>query len=130
MILDIDAYPRWVRGYRRATVTKRDSEQRPAEAGFSVGGFGLTASYTLAYSYDDDPLTVRFEQVDGDLTRSISGRYELHPDGDSTELLYAAEVELAVPTFGHLRRAAERIVIDSALRSLEGEVHRRAAVGP
>lgn len=126
VILDMEAYPAWVTGYREVTVDERDGDGRPTVVSYSVGGFGMSASYTLAYSYGDDPVTVSFEQVEGDLTRSISGRYELTPAGGGTRTSYAAAVEPAISVPGLLRRRVEAIIMDSALKALAGEVRRRA----
>lgn len=125
VILDIEAYPGWVAGYRTARVEESDPAGRPTLAVYDVGGFGMSATYRLAYSYAEDPTTVAFEQVDGDLTRSITGRYELHPAGTATRVVYSAAVDAAVPVPRLLRSAVERIIMETALRGLAGEVDRR-----
>ena len=127
VILDVESYPRWVRGYRFAEVTTLDEHERPTVVAFEVGGFGMTARYSLEYTYSADPLTVSFRQMDGSLTRAIEGRYLLEPVKDeSTRVRYSASVELAMPIPRLMRGTAERIVMDAALRSLRGEVLRRS----
>ena len=127
VILDIPSYPRWVSGYRSAVVEETDADGRPTLAAYAVGGLGMSARYRLAYSYGEDPTTVAFSQVDGDLTRVITGRYELLPAGRATRVVYAAEVEAAIPVPRLVRTAAERIIMDTALRGFAGEVRRRRA---
>jgi ribosome-associated toxin RatA of RatAB toxin-antitoxin module len=122
VILDVEAYPRWVKGYRAVRVTERDGEGRPAVVRFTVGGFGMTASYTLAYEHSE--LVVAFAQTEGDLTRAIDGRYELTPRAGATSVRFTAAVEPALRAPGPLRRAVEKVIMDSALRGLRGEVER------
>lgn len=128
VILDVAAYPDWVRGYRAAAVEAVDERGRPEIAAYEVGGFGMRARFRLSYDYGDDPVHVAFAQVDGDLTRTVEGRYELAPVGSSTRVTYTASVEMAVPVPRVARSAAERIVMDAALRSLRFEVMRRRAM--
>jgi hypothetical protein len=48
----------------------------------------------------------------------------LVPSGASTSVTYSLSVELAIPMIGMLRRKAEKIIIDQALRELKRRVER------
>lgn len=128
VIIDVAAYPAWVRGYRSARIEATDDRGRPQRAAYEVGGFGMRARFRLSYAYGDDPVSVAFRQIDGDLTRTVEGRYELSPVRGGTRVTYTASVELAMPVPRAARAAAERIVMDAALRSLRAEVIRRRAI--
>lgn len=131
VINDIPAFPSWVTGYKTATVEEADGHGRPVIATYEVGGFGMTARYRLRYWYEEEPVvTVAFTQVDGTHTKAVDGRYELEPhDEGSTLVRYTAAVEIGVSVPGFAKRAAEKVVMEAALRSLRGEVLRRSRTG-
>jgi hypothetical protein len=55
----------------------------------------------------------------GHMIQSQSGSYLLVPDGDQTDVTYSLTIELAIPMLGALRRKAERVVMDTALKELK-----------
>jgi len=46
----------------------------------------------------------------------------LAPAGDATTVTYTLSVELNIPMIGMLRRKAEKIIIDTALKELKRRV--------
>jgi hypothetical protein len=56
------------------------------------------------------------------MTRKLDGSYQLAPRGDATEVTYRLAVELSIPMIGMLRRRAEKVIIDSALKGLKERV--------
>jgi hypothetical protein len=81
-------------------------------------------AYTLAYEWAPDGMSVRWHLVKGQIQRAQHGSYVLAPaDGQgSTVVTYTLSVELNIPMIGMLRRKAEKIIIDTALRELKRRV--------
>jgi hypothetical protein len=52
----------------------------------------------------------------------MDGSYELRSDGSTTDVTYRLTVEVAIPMIGMLRRKAEKVVIDTALKGLKKRV--------
>jgi hypothetical protein len=50
------------------------------------------------------------------------GTYSLRPQGDSTEVTYSLTIDLAIPMLGMLKRKAERVIMDTALKELKKRV--------
>ena len=71
-------------------------------------------------------VAVSWTLVQGKMLKKLDGTYRLTPtdagqDGP-TEVTYQLEAELNVPMIGMLRRKAEKVIIDSALKGLKKRV--------
>jgi hypothetical protein len=78
--------------------------------------------YQLVYDWDGDR-RVDWELVQGQMMRAQRGSYVLEPlDESRTEVTYSLSVDLAIPMLGLLKRKAERVVMDTALRELKKRV--------
>lgn len=115
---DFDAYPSWARDLKGVTVESRDTEGRGHEVTFRAAAMGRSTSYTLRYEYGEDPLTIGWELVRGDIMRRLDGSYVLEPVGDRTRVTYHLSVDLIVPLPGFVKRRAESKIIHTALREL------------
>jgi hypothetical protein len=56
------------------------------------------------------------------MQKAQDGSYTLRPQGDSTEVTYRLSVQLAIPMIGLLRRKAEKVIMDTALKELKRRV--------
>ena len=56
------------------------------------------------------------------MQKSQRGRYVLEPGGGGTKVTYTRSVELGIPMIGMLRRKAEKVVMDTALKELKRRV--------
>jgi hypothetical protein len=60
------------------------------------------------------------------MLKKLNGTYRLEPkgagDGGPTEVTYQLEAELSMPMIGMLRRKAEKVIIDAALKGLKKRV--------
>ena len=56
------------------------------------------------------------------MLKAMEGAYILDPRGDSTEVTYQLQVDLAIPMIGMLKRKGERVIIDTALKGLKRRV--------
>jgi ribosome-associated toxin RatA of RatAB toxin-antitoxin module len=120
VIVDFEDYPAWVQGMKKVQVVQRDADGRAEQVHFDLDA-GVKDAYTLAYDYVD-PHTLRWNLVDGKLLRSMDGAYELAPSGSGTQVTYRLAVDLAIPMIGMLRRKAEKVIIDTALKGLKKRV--------
>lgn len=120
VIVDFEDYPAWVQGMKKVEVVRRDADGRAEHVHFDLDA-GIKDNYTLGYDYVD-PHTLRWHLVDGKLLRSMDGAYELVASGGSTQVTYRLAVDLAIPMIGMLRRKAEKVIIDTALKGLKKRV--------
>ncbi len=60
--------------------------------------------------------------VKGQMQRAQDGSYALAPVPSGTTVTYALSVDLSIPMIGMLRRKAEKVIIDTALKGLKRRV--------
>lgn len=124
VIADLEAYPEWTASVKQVDIlTVYDDEtERPAEARFVLDAGAIKDTYTLSYEWDDDS-EVRWTLVEGGLLKAMDGSYRLSPVGEhSTEVTYQLSVEIAIPLLGLMKRKAEKVIIDTALKELKKRV--------
>jgi hypothetical protein len=64
------------------------------------------------------------------MLKAMDGAYELRGRGDgTTEVTYRLAVDVAIPMIGMLKRKAEKVIIDSALKGLKQRVESLASRG-
>ena len=127
VVTDVERYPEWVADVKEVSVLDRDEEGRARLVSFRAGAFGRSARYVLAYDYTNAPAEISWTQRDGDITRSLDGRYRFMPTGESsTEVLYELAVDLRVPVPGFVRRRAEGHILHAAVRDLKTRVESAA----
>lgn len=121
VIADLEAYPEWAQAVRGTEILERDGRGRAQQVRFTLDAGPVKDTYVLAYDWADDGLSVRWHLVEGQMQKSQNGRYLLEPldDGARTEVTYTLAVELALPMIGLLRRKAERMIMDTALKELK-----------
>jgi carbon monoxide dehydrogenase subunit G len=120
VIVDFEDYPAWVQGMKKVEVVQRSADGRAEQVHFELDA-GVKDAYTLAYDYAG-PHTLHWHLVDGKLMRSMDGTYELAGSGSGTHVTYRLAVDLAIPMIGMLRRKAEKVIIDTALKGLKKRV--------
>ncbi len=120
---DFDAYPSWARDLKGVSVDATDGDGRAREVTFRAAAMGRSTSYTLRYDYAEDPTTISWELVRGDIMRRLDGSYVLEPvAADRTKVTYHLAVELVVPLPGFVKRRAESKIVHAALRELRAHV--------
>lgn len=125
VLLDFEAYPRWARDLKGVQVESRDEQGRGREVTFRAAAMGRSTSYTLRYSYDEQPTRMSWELVRGDIARRIDGSYTLDPvpgDPSRTQVTYDLTVDLIVPLPGFVKRRAELKIVHAALRELRAHL--------
>lgn len=122
VIADFESYPRWAQGVKRADVLAEADTGRASRVFFELDASPIKDEYTLEYEWDDDR-AVHWWLVQGKMLRGMDGAYELVGRGDgTTEVTYRLVVDISVPMIGMLKRKAEKVIIEAALRGLKKRV--------
>lgn len=120
VIADFDSYPEWA-GVKTATVLASAADGRAERVTMSIDAGVIQDEYTLAYEWDGDS-GVSWTLVAGKLQKSQVGSYALAPAGDGTAVTYRLAVDITLPMIGLLKRKAERVIMDTALKGLKKRV--------
>ena len=121
VIADFESYPEWAQGMKRVEVVDAGEDGRAREVHFELEAAPIKDSYTLAYDWHGDS-AVRWNLVQGKMLKAMQGAYELRPSGSGTDVTYRLAVDLSIPMIGMLRRKAEKVIIDTALKGLKKRV--------
>ena len=120
-IADFAAYPEWAQGVHTAEVRETLPDGRAKEVYFEIEATPIKDSYTLGYDWNGDE-SVTWTLVSGKMMKRLDGAYVLRPSGGGTEVTYRLAVELGIPMIGMLKRKAEKVIIDTALKGLKKRV--------
>ncbi len=119
VVTDIQRYPEWISDIKEVRILSTDSEGRPDEVTFRAAAFGRSTNYTLKYDYSELPSKLRWVQTSGDHTNKLDGSYTFDETDSTTRITYELEAELKIPIPGFIKRRAETLIINSALRDLK-----------
>jgi hypothetical protein len=122
VIADFGAYPEWTNAVKQTEVLSKGTDGKAAQVRFTLDAGPIKDDYTLAYQWAGDGLRVSWTLVKGQMQRAQNGSYTLVAVGDHTEVTYMLSVQLAIPLLGLLRRKAEKVVMDTALKELKRRV--------
>lgn len=123
VIADLEKYPDWSDGITSVTVLSVDQASgRPLEAEFKLETGPIKDTYTLRYQWSGDD-AVSWTLVNGDMLKAMDGSYQLSAaDAGSTRVEYRLAVDVKIPMIGMLKRKAERVIVDTALKGLKKRV--------
>lgn len=123
VITDITKYPEWASSIKRVEVIESDAEGRPSKAKLTVDAGPMRDTVTLEYDWSMTPGQLSWTLLDAELLTAMDGTYTItEVDGDSTDVTYRLEVDLAMPMLSMLKRKAEQSVVDAALKELKKRV--------
>lgn len=122
VIADFPAYPDWAKAITAAEVLESDDAGRARQVRLTVDAGPVKDTYTLAYDWAEDGLSVRWSLLKGQMQKAQDGCYSLSPKGNATEVTYTLSVQLMIPMIGLLRRKAEKVILDTALKELKRRV--------
>jgi hypothetical protein len=77
--------------------------------------------YVLDYTWDDDR-RVAWTLVTGQMQKRQDGSYTLAETGGRTEVTYSITIDLSIPMLGMIKRKAEKVILDTALKELKKRV--------
>ncbi|MGR7028036.1 SRPBCC family protein [Geodermatophilus sp. URMC 62] len=121
VIADFPAYPQWVQAAKTVEVLETGPEGRARRVRFVIDATVLSDDYVLDYTWDDDR-QVSWTLVSSRLMKRQDGSYTLREAGGGTEVTYRLTVDMAIPMIGLLKRRAEKVVLDTALKELKKRV--------
>jgi len=121
VIADFDAYPTWAASVTSAQVLEVGADGRARRVSFTLDAGILKDAYELEYVWTGDE-KVEWTLVKGQMQRAQWGSYVLRAMGAETDVTYSLTVDLAIPMLGLLKRKAEKIVMDTALKELKKRV--------
>ena len=122
VIADFDAYPEWVQGVKVADVVDPGDGVRPKQVYFELDTSPIRDQYTLGYEWYGDE-SVTWTLVEGKMLKAMDGTYQLDGrEAGLTEVTYRLAVDIAIPMIGMLKRKAEKVIIDNALKGLKRRV--------
>ncbi|MDF5758471.1 SRPBCC family protein [Spongiactinospora sp. TRM90649] len=121
VIADFASYPAWAQ-VKSAEVLSTGADGRADRVRFALDVGVISDSYVLSYTWhDDDGVDWRIAEQGG-MVSGLTGSYRLAPAGGATEVTYELAVELKVPMIGMIRRKAEKVIVDTALKGLRKRV--------
>ncbi|MET0766173.1 MAG: SRPBCC family protein [Aeromicrobium sp.] len=123
VIADFSSYPVWATGVKTADVVTTTADGRAEQVHFVLDATPIRDEYDLGYVWDGDRTVSWSLAVAGSMLTSMDGAYVLDPvDGDRTRVTYQLAVDVSVPLLGMLKRKAEKVIIDTALKGLKKQV--------
>ena len=121
VIADFAAYPEWADSMRETEVLSTDEAGRPNKVRFKVDAGAISDEYTLAYVWSRNEVT--WTLVEAKMVKGMDGAYVLRDLGaEGTEVTYRLAVDVAIPMIGMLKRKAEKVIIETALKGLKKRV--------
>ena len=121
VIADLPAYPQWSDGITEVVVLS-ESGGRPKTARFELASGPIKDTYELSYDWSGDS-RVSWQLTRGDMLRAMDGSYELTEQSpNQTVVRYRLVVDVKVPMIGMIKRKAEKVIVDTALRGLKARV--------
>ena len=122
VIADFESYPVWAQGVKKAEPVEAGTDGRPDQVYFELDASPIKDAYTLAYDWSGDE-SVAWSLVEGKMLKAMDGAYLLEDRGDGgTEVTYRLKVDISIPMIGMLKRKAEKVIIDTALKGLKKRV--------
>jgi carbon monoxide dehydrogenase subunit G len=126
VIADFESYPEWATGVKKCTVVREGDAGRAEQVRFVLDASPIRDEYVLAYVWSGDE-QVTWTLAEGHMVKAMDGAYVLTDLGDgSTRVTYRLAVDVAIPLIGMLKRKAEKVIIDTALKGLKKRVESRA----
>jgi polyketide cyclase/dehydrase/lipid transport protein len=123
VIADFPAYPEWTGSIKKAEVVETGDDGRAKQVHFVLDAGVIRDDYVLGYTWNGDD-DVSWQLVRGGVLKGMDGTYTLRDTGGATEVTYRLSVDLSLPMIGLIRRKAEKVIIDTALKELKKRVER------
>jgi hypothetical protein len=119
IIADFAAYPDWATGVKSAEVVEPGTDGFARQVRFSLDAGLIKDSYVLAYDWDGDAGVHWRLAEPGSMVTQMSGSYLLADDAAGTKVSYELAVGTRLPLPGMVKRRAEKMIIDTALKGLK-----------
>ena len=121
VIADFPAYPQWVAAAKQVEVLESGPDGRARRVHFVLDAGAIKDDYVLEYTWDGDR-RVTWTLVEGHMQKRQDGSYTLVETGGRTEVTYSITIDLSIPMLGMIKRKAEKVILDTALKELKKRV--------
>ena len=121
VIADFPSYPEWVAAAKSVEVVESGADGRAQRVRFVLDAGAVKDDYVLDYTWDGDS-AVSWTLVSSQLMRRQDGSYTLTGTGGGTEVTYAITIDTKMPLLGMMKRKAEKVILDTALKELKKRV--------
>jgi ribosome-associated toxin RatA of RatAB toxin-antitoxin module len=121
VIADFPAYPQWVAAAKEVEVLEAGPDGRARRVHFVLDAGAVKDDYVLDYTWDGDR-RVTWTLVSGQMQKRQDGSYTLVETGGRTEVTYSITIDLSIPMLGMIKRKAEKVILDTALKELKKRV--------
>lgn len=124
-IADLEAYPEWTGAIKEVEILAEEGDGWPDRVRMTMDAGVIKDTYTLDYDWDiaeDGSGTVSWTLVEASVLKAMDGTYTLTAVDDGTQVDYSLLVDLKIPVLGMLKRKAEKVIIDTALKDLKKRV--------
>jgi uncharacterized membrane protein len=121
VIADFPAYPEWVAAAKKVEVIEDGPDGRARQVHFVLDAGAVKDDYVLEYTWDGDR-KVSWNLVKGQMQKRQEGSYTLEESDGRTEVTYRITIDLSIPMLGMIKRKAEKVILDTALKELKKRV--------
>ncbi len=122
VIADFPSYPEWVAAAKQVDVLETGPEGRARRVHFVLDAGAVKDDYVLEYTWDGDR-RVSWHLVQGQMQKRQEGSYTLAETAPgTTDVTYAIAIDLSIPMLGMIKRKAEKVILDTALKELKKRV--------
>jgi ribosome-associated toxin RatA of RatAB toxin-antitoxin module len=125
VIADFESYPEWASEVKRVSVLSEEGDGWADQVQFTLDAGAIKDTYVLDYEWDvveDGTGVVSWSLVSAQVLKAMNGSYTLVSDGDGTKVTYRLAVDVKIPMIGLLKRKAEKVIVDTALKELKKRV--------
>jgi len=118
VIADFPSYPQWVAAAKTVEVVEEGEDGRAKQVHFVLDAGAVKDDYVLEYTWDGDK-KVSWTLVKGQMQKRNDGSYTLKEKDGGTEVTYTITIDLSIPMLGMIKRKAEKVILDTALKELK-----------
>jgi carbon monoxide dehydrogenase subunit G len=119
VIADFAEYPHWATALRSAEVLETGPGGRASKVRFTLDAGMIRDTYVLAYTWTGDSEVGWQLAEPGTVVTEMTGGYHVSDHGEGADVNYELTVDVRIPMPGLLKRKAEKIIIDTALKGLK-----------
>ena len=121
VIADFGSYPQWVAAAKQVEVQETGDDGRARRVRFVLDAGSVKDDYVLDYDWQGDR-AVTWSLVSSQLMKRQDGSYRLAETDRRTEVTYAITIDTKIPLLGLMKRKAEKVILDTALKELKKRV--------
>lgn len=125
VIADLEAYPEWTGEIKNVTILAEEGDGWPDRVEMTMDAGVIKDTYVLDYEWEvaeDGTGEVSWTLVEASVLKAMDGAYTLTAVADGTLVGYRLLVDLKIPVLGMLKRKAEKVIIETALKELKKRV--------